>query len=1166
MISPDQLAAYLDDALDDPAREAVERHLGQDAAALRFVLEQRQVDRVLGSLLAPATRRQRLKASVLAAIAAPSTDRLRAQVLADTSGRRARPAPPKPQFVGWWGAMQTWLDGLGGRFLSPGLARFAVAAAVLVLAVGGWFLFRPVSEARLVVGRFAVVIGQPTLQHGSGRPAFNPQPSTPVHLGDRLETGDADKAELVFLDGTTLRLGFNTTVELPTLNVKRSTSNVERLTFNTTPLRPPEVQLLRGQVWTKVQKTTNAPQYAIRTDAATAVARGTEFGIRLQRAVVPPDRPSAMGNRQSPSPLQAVLTVKEGAVDFFNAFGSVQATAMTESTARADAAPTEPKRLETLQTVQLDTGATWSLVTSPLDWPEAAEKLVGGGGSLGWQLREEKQTNGGVGIRVSRLPASSPAAKAGLRVGDAILALDAQPLTNARQLASAILLRPGGAVNLRVRRTAGEETVAVAVTSETNVLRGPDLPTAVTPQLTDLLRQWLATPADPVPHAGAEARRSGQATALSRSHDVRAAVFNQLGVAFELDDALGSAVRAYGRAVYLEPDIPLYRFNLGLALRKIGSFERALEEFEEAVRLEPDSIPARKRVAEVQSLLGHHTEALALTEKLLEAAPQDHGAWELKAQLLLKLQRPAEAVAPARLAAELDPDCPVAHGYLAEVLHASGQLAEAEAAYAEALDRAPFEAVFHVNLGTLQRDLRQSAAAEQSFRKAIELQPSFALAWYNLGELLLDDESPAAAASAVPPAFQPATGADKNVSGTDVSEPRPRRYDSAEAALRKAAELDPADPGPHRGLGHAALKRRDFAAAEADFLHALEIAPKDAEAFYGLGEVQRLQRRSADAERAYRRAIELRPNYAAAHTALGIVFYDRGDFDQAERFYRRAIELDPSEAAPYHNLGNLCREARGDLDAAERWFRQATELSPDDGQPLGGLALVAAQRGNRSEAERLLRRAIELDPDSSALHNNLGEILRQRGRQDEAEPLYRRALELDPDNPAPYGNLGIIQAERKQFVEAEKTFRALLERSRGNARLPAVVNLAMVCGEQGKLDEAEGLYRQALELAPGHPHVANGLAAFLADHERKLDEALALAKSAVQAQRDNPEFLDTLGWVQAQRGDLEAAERTLQRALDLAGQEPPVEEIRKHLDQVRAMRLSPKTQDTPAKP
>ncbi len=150
MISPDQLAAYLDNALDDPAREAVERQLEHDAEALRFVLEQRRLDRVLGSVLAPAARRQRLKASVLAAIAAPSTEQLRAQVLADTSGRDVRPAQRTPRSVGWWEAGRAWLDGVGARLLSPGWARYAVATTLLLMAVGGWLLFRPAAETRIV--------------------------------------------------------------------------------------------------------------------------------------------------------------------------------------------------------------------------------------------------------------------------------------------------------------------------------------------------------------------------------------------------------------------------------------------------------------------------------------------------------------------------------------------------------------------------------------------------------------------------------------------------------------------------------------------------------------------------------------------------------------------------------------------------------------------------------------------------------------------------------------------------------------------------------------------------------------------------------------------------------------------------------------------------------
>jgi Flp pilus assembly protein TadD len=148
-------------------------------------------------------------------------------------------------------------------------------------------------------------------------------------------------------------------------------------------------------------------------------------------------------------------------------------------------------------------------------------------------------------------------------------------------------------------------------------------------------------------------------------------------------------------------------------------------------------------------------------------------------------------------------------------------------------------------------------------------------------------------------------------------------------------------------------------------------------------------------------------------------------------------------------------------------------------------------------------------------------------------------------------------------------FRALIERQQTappSVRLSAFVNLAIVCGDQGKLDEAEQLFRQALELAPNHPRLGSSFAFFLADHERKLDEALALSESAVRAQPDNPDFLDILGWVQARRGDLETAELTLRRALKLAGAEPPAEEIRKHLDQVRERKISSSTQPNPQTP
>lgn len=1096
MLTPERLGAYFERQLPPVDRANVERELAGSPEAQRLLADQAGIDMALRAILGSREAEARVRNSVFAVLRGASDEELAAGILADAAGERASDrAPAAPRRVVTWKWM-SWRQVLWTMALAG-----CLAASLLIPQL----ILRPSAPAE--IGRFSVLVGAPTIRQDARRPASEAQAATLVRLGDRVETGDADRVEIQFLDGTTLRLAFNTAIEIG--GRKPETGNP-----NQPLLRPEEIRLLRGQVWTKVAKLTNAPPYAISTDAATAIARGTEFGVKLQSVQAPStNRPSPSRN----SPSAAVLTVKEGAVDFFNAFGSVQATAMTESIARADSAPTEPRRIDTLQTVELSTGATWALLSSPLDWPEAATKLAGGGGTVGWRLRELHGTRGAPEVRIAQLASTSQAGRAGLRVGDILTAFEDRPLTNAHDLATAVLLRPGATLALRVRRPTGEEPIALVVAKETNLLRGPDLSTANRTALAGLLRQWLAEPVNPAPDATAESRRFDQAAAQSRLPAVRAAAFNQLGVAYELADAFGPAIRAYGRACYLEPDVPLYRFNLALALRQIGSFERASEELREVIRLEPDAVPARKRLAEVTSTLGRHEEALRLAEALLRTAPDDHGTWELQAQLFLKLQRPTDAVAPARRAAELDPDCPIAHSYLAQALHDAGRLPEAQAAWTEALERAPFEPAFHLNLGALQRDLGQVAKAAQSFRRAIELRPDFALAYRNLGEALTDQ----------------------------------RDDDGAFAAFAKARELDAADPTASIREGDLALRRRQFPRAERAYRDALDIAPHHADAWYGLGEACRFQRRPADAERAYRRASELRPAHAAAHTALGIVSFDRGDAAEAERLYRRAIELNPHEAAPYHNLGNLYREARGDLDAAERWFRQALERSPENGESLGGLGLVASGRGDLAEAERQLRRAVELAPESSALHNNLGEILRQRGRPNEAEPLYRKALELDPDNASAYGNLGVLQAERKQFAEAEKTFRALLERSTGNARLPALVNLATVCGQQDKTTEAEGLFRQALALAPEHPRVKASLASFLADHGLKLDEALNLARDALRSGPKNPEYLDARGWVEARRGDLEAAERTLRQALDLAGDEAIASEIREHLRKAR---------------
>ena len=64
-----------------------------------------------------------------------------------------------------------------------------------------------------------------------------------------------------------------------------------------------------------------------------------------------------------------------------------------------------------------------------------------------------------------------------------------------------------------------------------------------------------------------------------------------------------------------------------------------------------------------------------------------------------------------------------------------------------------------------------------------------------------------------------------------------------------------------------------------------------------------------------------------------------------------------------------------------------------------------------------------------------------------------------------------------------------------------------------------------------------------------------MAEQAIAAAPDNPDYLDSLGWVLFKRGDLAAAEATLKRALVLAGETASAKEIREHLQTMSQKRL-----------
>jgi tetratricopeptide (TPR) repeat protein len=82
--------------------------------------------------------------------------------------------------------------------------------------------------------------------------------------------------------------------------------------------------------------------------------------------------------------------------------------------------------------------------------------------------------------------------------------------------------------------------------------------------------------------------------------------------------------------------------------------------------------------------------------------------------------------------------------------------------------------------------------------------------------------------------------------------------------------------------------------------------------------------------------------------------------------------------------------------------------------------------------------------------------------------------------------------------------------------------------------------RKAIELNPKNAAALNYLGYTYAESGQQLDEAESLIRRALELEPDDGFFVDSLGWVYYQRGDFKTAIKHLERAVDLAGEDPTV--------------------------
>lgn len=329
-------------------------------------------------------------------------------------------------------------------------------------------------------------------------------------------------------------------------------------------------------------------------------------------------------------------------------------------------------------------------------------------------------------------------------------------------------------------------------------------------------------------------------------------------------------------------------------------------------------------------------------------------------------------------------------------------------------------------------------------------------------------------------------------------------------------------------------RRRRYDEADAAYKAVAEAPGAQAAMILGYGEFLERRRRRDDAAALYDTALVSRADNASLQAAKARV---------ASRGRPPAQLSDRQGVARGLLLAAAQASQSGANEFAAVYTRLALNVQPDDGIRLQ-LGRSLSQLGVESAARSVLE---EISPSSRAeyvvAHLLIGQGLARAGRKDEALEEFRKAQTAAPTAAEPaYAQAGLL-VEMKRTDEALEILNGPVLNT---AVQPAEVRFLRGAAYEtaGKVPEAEAELWAALQAQPDQPAFLNYLGYLWVDSGARVAEGAELIARAHAADPQDGNIQDSLGWAQYRQGQYEQAVETLEAAV---AKEPANAEINDHL-------------------
>ncbi len=334
--------------------------------------------------------------------------------------------------------------------------------------------------------------------------------------------------------------------------------------------------------------------------------------------------------------------------------------------------------------------------------------------------------------------------------------------------------------------------------------------------------------------------------------------FNR-GTALLRQDRTEEAVAAFEQALALHPHYGEARYNLALALGRLGRVDAAIEAYRRVVEADRSAWSAKSHYNLALLLSGQDRlrEARAALDAALRLRPDFVKARYNRALLLARMELTSEALDDYRKLLDLEPDHARARLKLGALLLREGDLEAAREHLERAVADEPGSERAHHKLGLCLMKLGENELAAAALGRAVEIDPEYVEAHYNRGLARQRTKDLAGAAQS----FRRAVA----LRG-DRADYRYRlgvalaRSGDAEAAIEQYQEALLLRPGYFHALhalGLAHYRSGDYEPALQSFLEANSARPESYDAAYNLGLTLLKLGRPAEAEERFRQTLAL---------------------------------------------------------------------------------------------------------------------------------------------------------------------------------------------------------------------------------------------------------------------------------------------------------------------